>query len=327
MGIVDLGACLIQAGGQLGELRAVVCGDALKDRLEGVPVFALERRHRLAYAGCRLALEDPDDGLSADPLNQGEQNLLLGFLEQHAVDLPVSKDRPVIDLCRTLIDAFPEDTLIVSRIDVPGPPAQLLGQVDVLGREDSAVDIAIQGVGAHHLLRAEQFKVQGLPYNGIRRETLLLHERVCMLDELFAGEELGLTPDVGLAGICNALCGFGKVTLHGLPRDNLENASPMDLPGYGGPVHAQFLGDPGLAVAFADHEGNEDTVGEQKVFKLGLGYGKISLSHKIEFLSRQVCLVTYHDKGNHLMVQSFLLVAFNFTISRKKEDIKRPKKN
>ncbi|MGB4588325.1 MAG: hypothetical protein WBI17_03700 [Clostridiaceae bacterium] len=96
--------------------------------------------------------------------------------------------------------------------------------------------------------------------------------------------ERGLTPDVGLARICDALYGFGKVSLHGLPCNHLENASPMDLPGCCGPVHAQFLGNLGLAVAFADHKIDKDTVGVQKVFKLGLGYGKICLSHKIEFL-------------------------------------------
>lgn len=99
MGIVDLGARLFHADGQLGELRAIVRGYAPEDLLEGIAILALDIRHRLTHAGCCLVLHDPDDGLPADALDDGEQDSLLGLLEQHAVDLPVSEDGPVVDFC------------------------------------------------------------------------------------------------------------------------------------------------------------------------------------------------------------------------------------
>ena len=102
------------------------------------------------------------------------------------------EDRTVIDLCRTLIYAFSEDTLSDSGINVSGFSAQLLGQVEVLGSEDPGLDIAIQGVGADHPFWAEQFKVYVLPYNGVRREIFLLHERFHIRYELPASEKLGL---------------------------------------------------------------------------------------------------------------------------------------
>ena len=260
MGIVDLGARLVHTNGQLSELRAIVRGYAFKDLLEGVPIFALERRHRLAYAGCCLALYDPDDGMPAYPLDKREQDPLLGLLEQHEINLPVSEDGTVIDLCRALIDALPKDMFIDTGVSGPGLPAHLLGEVDVPGLEDSGVDIVIQGIGADHLFRKEEFKVPGLTYNGIRREITVLHQHVRMIDESAAGKELGLAPDVRLAVVGDFLGCLGEVSPQGFPCDNLEDAAPMDLPGRGGTVHTQFLGNPGLAVPFIDHEGNEDTV-------------------------------------------------------------------
>jgi len=43
----------------------------------------------------------------------------------------------------------------------------------------------------------------------------------------------------------------------------------------------QFLGNSGLCITLIEHKGDEDTIREEKVFKLGLGYDKISLSHNL----------------------------------------------
>lgn len=43
----------------------------------------------------------------------------------------------------------------------------------------------------------------------------------------------------------------------------------------------QLLGDSGLCITLIEHKGDEDTIREENLFKLGLGYDKISLNHML----------------------------------------------